>query len=159
MNILVCTDGQAHSKAAMQEAVRLCLCLPAEVTALHVIDPWLKTFYNELYAQGRRRYLEYVDECLQREAGQARLEFEALCREQQVEARFRVRYGEPLLEILDEIEQAAPDLVIAGCKPLTAWGRFRSRNLPGRLQKKARRPVSLISATNKPTSAPVRPCS
>ncbi len=144
MNILVCIDGEPHSKNAIQEAIRLGLSLQAEVTALHVIDPWLKKFYNELYAQGRKQYLKYVDECLQAEAEQAQSEFSGMCRAEGLEARFIVRRGEPLAQILDEVCQAAPDLLITGSKHLNAWGRFRSRDLPRQLRKQVGGQVSIL---------------
>lgn len=136
MKILVCLDGEPHSRKAIQRAIRLGLSRSAEVTGLHVIDPWLKKFYNEIYAQGRRQYLEYVDECLQSKAEQARREFDGMCRAGGLDAGFRVRHGEPETEILDEVHKAAPDLLITGSKQLNAWGRFRSGNLPLRLRKR-----------------------
>jgi len=129
----------------MQRAIFLGLSTPAEVTALHVIDPWLKKFYNELYSQGRREYLEYVDECLQAEAGQVRRDFSALCRAEGLHAKFKVRHGQPLTEILEEVHESGPDLLITGSKQLTAWGRFRSGNLPRRLQKQVGRQVAMIA--------------
>ncbi len=145
MKILVCIDGERHSSSAIQQAILLGLSLPAEVTALHVIDPWLKKFYNELYSQGRKRYLEYVDECLQAEADRLHEEFEGMCLAEGLEARFKVRHGEPMTEILEEVRQLVPDLLITGSKQLTGWGRFRSRNLPLRLRKQLGRQVSMIS--------------
>jgi len=145
VKILVCIDGEAHSKSAMLRAIFLGLSLPAEVTALHVIDPWLKKFYNELYSQGRKQYLEYVDECLQEKAAQVQEDFGELCLAEGLEARFKVRHGEPMTEILEELRQAAPDLLITGSKELNAWGTFRSGNLPLRLRKKVGRQVSMIS--------------
>ena len=143
--ILVCLDGEPHSRGAIRWAIRLGLSLPAEVTALHIIDPWLKKFYNELYSQGRRQYLEYVDACLQAKAEQVHQEFTEMCQTQGLEARFKVRRGEPLQEILEELRQTVPQLLITGGKQLNAWGRFRSRGLPFRLQKKADAPISMLS--------------
>ncbi len=145
MKILVCIDGEPHSKSAIQRAIFLGLYLPAEVTALHVIDPWLKKFYNELYSQGRKRFLEYVDECLEAEAERVHKEFRGMCLAEGMEARFKVRHGEPMTEILEEVRQVAPDLLITGSKQLNAWGRFRSGNLPLRLKKQVGRQVSMIS--------------
>ncbi len=145
MKVLVCIDGEPHSKSAVQRAIFLGLSLPAEVTALHVIDPWLKKFYNELYSQGRKQYLEYVDECLQAEAKQVHKEFDEMCLAEGFEARFKVRHGEPMTEILEEVRQLDPDLLITGGKQLTAWGRFRSANLPLRLRKQVGRQVSMLS--------------
>ena len=145
MKVLVCIDGEPHSNSAVQRAIFIGLSLPAEVTALHVIDPWLKKFYNELYSQGRKQYLEYVDECLQAEAKQVHKEFDEMCLTEGLEALFKIRHGEPMTEILEEVRQLAPDLLITGCKQLTAWGRFRSANLPLRLRKQVDRQVSMLS--------------
>jgi nucleotide-binding universal stress UspA family protein len=145
VKVLVCIDGEPHSNSAIQRAIFLGLSLPAEVTALHVIDPWLKKFYNELYSQGRKQYLEYVDECLQAEAKQVHKEFDEMCLTEGLDARFKVRHGEPMTEILEEVRQLAPDLLITGSKQLTAWGRFRSANLPLRLRKQVGRQVSMLS--------------
>ena len=145
MKILVCIDGEPHSKSAIQRAIFLGLSLPAEVTALHVIDPWLKKFYNELYSQGRRRYLEYVDECLWARAEHVHKEFSGMCLAEGIEARFKVRHGEPMTEIMEEVLQVAPDLLITGRKQLNGWGRFRSGNLPLRLRNQVGRQVSMIS--------------
>ena len=144
MRIVVCTDGQPHSRAALKWAIDRGLSKTAEVTALHVIDPWLKKFYNELYSQGRQRYLDYVDACLQAQSEIAHKEFSEMCRCAGLEGKFKVRYGEPLQEVLAELRLAAPDLVVTGGKKLNAWGRFRSGNLPLRLHKKATAPVTVI---------------
>lgn len=129
----------------MQRAIFLGLSLPAEVTALHVIDPWLKQFYNEIYSQGRQQYLEYVEDCLQAKALEVQEEFHGMCLSAGLEAGFNVRHGEPMTEILEEMRLLAPDLLITGSKQLSAWGRFRSGNLPLRLRKQASRQVSMIS--------------
>lgn len=145
MKVLVCTDGDSHSENAIRRAIDLGLSLPAEVTALHVIDPWLKKFYNELYSQGRKQYLDYVEERLQADAAQVHESFDELCQKEGLEARFKVRHGEPLTEILEEVRQRDPDLLITGSKQLTAWGRFRSANLPARLRKQVGRQISMLS--------------
>ena len=145
MKVLVCVDGEPHSIRAIQRAIFLGLSLPAEVTALHVINPWLKKFYNELYSQGRKQYLDYVDECLQAESKQVHREFDEMCLTEGLEARFKVRHGEPMTEILEEVRQLDPDLLITGGKQLNVWGRFRSANLPLRLRKQVGRQVSMLS--------------
>ena len=145
MKILVCIDGEPHSKNAIQCAIFLGLSLPAEVTALHIIDPWLKKFSNELYAQGRKQYLEYVDECLQKSAEQAHKEFNEMCLAEGLEAKFKTRYGEPITQILEEVRQIAPNLLITGNKQLNLWGRYRSGNLPLRLKKNVSRQIPMIS--------------
>ena len=112
VKILVCIDGEPHSRSAIQRAIFLGLSLPAEVIALHVIDPWLKKFYNELYSQGRKRYLEYVDEVLQAAAEQVHKDFNAMCLTEGLQAGFRVRRGEPMTEILETCPSPAAGGVV-----------------------------------------------
>ncbi len=145
MKILVCLDGEPHTHGAIEHAINLGLTEGAEIVGLHVVDPWLRQFYSEIYAQGRKEYLEWVDECLRAEALEAGEDFDALCIAQGLEADFRIRHGEPLAEILKEVDDLCPDLVITGGKPLTAWGRFRSGNLPARLQKSLSRGISIVA--------------
>jgi len=147
MNILVCLDGEPHTRGAIERAIALGLSERADVVGLHVVDPWLRQFYSEIYAQGRKEYLEWVDECLKVEALQAAQEFDELCSAQTLEADFKIRHGEPLTEILEEIGQLSPDLVITGGKPLSAWGRFRSANLPARLEDAIGKQTSIVSIT------------
>ena len=145
MKVLVCIDGESHSTPAIEHAISLGLSRRAEVTALHVVDPWLKRFYDEIHAQGRKQYLKYVDACLQEHAERVHMDFGERCQAEGLKAVFRVRYGDPMTEILAEVRQSAPDLIITGSKPLNAWGRFRSRNLPLRLSKKVGGQTSMIS--------------
>ena len=145
MKILVCIDGEPHTKAAIERTISLGLSRSAEVFALHVIDPWLKQFYNEIYAQGRKQYLEYVDSCLQENAERAHGEFERMCLAEGLKAGFKFRHGKPLTEIVEEVRHTRPDLLITGRKPLNAWGRFRSGNLPFRLRRKVPGQISMIS--------------
>ena len=145
MKILVCIDGESHSKNAIQRAIFLGLSLPAEITALHIINPWLKKFSNELYAQGRKQYLEYVDECLQKAAEQVQKEFNKMCLAEGLAAKFKIRHGEPMAQILEEVRQIAPNLLITGSKQLNLWGRYRSGNLPLRLKKNVSRQIPIIS--------------
>ena len=156
MKILVCIDGEPHTRGAIERAISLGQSRSAEVVALHVIDPWLKQFYNEIYAQGRKTYLEYVDDCLRENAEQARGEFDRMCRSEGLRAGFKVRCGEPLEEILDEVRTARPDLLLTGRKPMNAWGRFRSWNLPLRLGKKVGDLTAMIAIeSERPGSRPL----
>ena len=145
MKILVCIDGEPHTRGAIGRAISLGLSRPADVTALHVIDPWLKQFYNEMYAQGRKRYLDYVDGCLQEDAERVHREFEGMCRAEGLSAGYKVRHGEPIAEILEEVRKECPDLLITGCKQLNSWGRFRSGNLPLKLSKRIGGQTRLLS--------------
>ncbi|MYJ96035.1 MAG: universal stress protein [Proteobacteria bacterium] len=154
VKILVCTDGERHTRGAVERAISLGLSRSAEVTALHVIDTWLKQFHNEIHAQGRRKYLDYVDDCLREEAARVRREFSGMCHAEGLQAGFKVRHGEPLEEILDEVCCAAPDLLITGSKPLTAWGRLRSGNLPARLSRRLGKQTAMITVRTEVSRSP-----
>ncbi|MDH3419711.1 MAG: universal stress protein [Gammaproteobacteria bacterium] len=157
MKILVCLDGEPHTSGAIEHAINLGLAEKAEVIGLHVVDPWLRQFYSEIYAQGRKEYLEWVDACLKAEALEAGEAFDALCNAQGLEADFRIRHGEPLAEILEEIGELSPDLVITGGKPLNAWGRFRSGNLPAKLERSVGAKTSVVSVNGSDQPAAISP--
>jgi hypothetical protein len=91
--------------------------------------------------------MEYVDEIMQAGADHAHKEFADMCQTQGLDAEFKVRYGEPGQEIVEELLKTAPHLLITGGKQLNAWGRFRSRNLPFWLQKKVDAPISMLSVS------------
>lgn len=77
----------------------------------------------------------------------------SICTEfSRAQATFKVRHGEPMTEILEEVRQAAPDLLITGSKALNAGGRFRSGNFPMRLRKQVDGQVSVISINEPSTS-------
>jgi len=144
LKILVCIDGEKHTRWALEWAIRLTVVLQGELTALHVIDSHLKKFSNELYSQGRKEYLEHVDRSLHGEADRARQEITALCEAEGLAFKFKVREGEPMQEILAELRQAPQALVVTGGKEMSAWGRFRSRNLPMQLEKQGNIPILIV---------------
>ncbi len=111
----------------------LCARLGQSVSVLHVQDPYLKQFYNEIYAQGRKEYLEHVDSELLRLSDALRVRIENRCRELGISCRFVVRHGDPLDEIITEVRQGGYDLVVTGGKRLSGLRAFRSWNLPARL--------------------------
>ena len=145
MRILVCVDGEPHSAAAIEQAINLGLSDETEVTALHVVDPWTKQFYDEIYAQGRREYLEYVEKQLQEISNTTKAGFLERCHAAGLRARFNVRRGDPLEEILAEANEASPDLIVTGGKPSTVWRSFFAADLPTRLRRKLPQDVSLLS--------------
>lgn len=145
MKVLVCLDGEPHTCGAIEHAISLGLSEQAEVFGLHVVDPWLRQFYSEIYAQGRKEYLEWVDQCLETAAVETGAAFDDACSAQGLDADFSIRHGEPLAEILKEIADLSPDLVVTGEKPLSAWGRLRSGNLSMRLRKKLGAEIPVIS--------------
>jgi len=135
MRILVCLDGEPHTRGAIERAIELARAESAELVGLHVIDEWLRQFSSEIYAQGRKEYLEWVDQCLEEKASTVRESFVARCHAHDVTARFVLRHGDRTAEIFAVVHELTPDLVITGGKDLTRWERFRSGKLPERLRR------------------------
>ena len=135
MKILVCLDGEPHTRGAVERAIELARAESAELIGVHVIDEWLRQFSSEIYAQGRKEYLEWVDRCLEDKASEVREAFLALSSSRNVSARFVLRDGDRAAEIAEVIDELKPDLVITGGKDLTRWQRFRSSNLAAQLRK------------------------
>lgn len=142
MTILVCTDGQPHSDTAIAHAISLARAQSAELVALYVIDPWLKQFSSEIYAQGRQEYLDYVVECQEAEAIEAKARFGRMCESCALNTRFMIREGDPLATITEVLSLIMPSTVVLGGKKLTRWGMFRSQKLPVQLRRTLRSQVS-----------------
>lgn len=135
-SILLATDGQKHTLRAMETCSRIAEAFSASVTALHVLDPYLKQFYNDIYAQGRREYLEHVEECIRKGASSVEEETMAYFRGRGQDCRFITRYGDPEEEIVKEVQEGDYDLLILGGKVLTGLNRIRSWNLPTKIERR-----------------------
>ena len=147
MRILVCVDGEPHTSGAVERAIELTRAESAELIGLHVIDEWLRQFSSEIYAQGRKEYLEWVDQCLEDKASEVRKAFMARCHASGVPARFVLRDGDRAAEIAAVIDELEPELVITGGKDLTRWQRFRSANLAAQLRKACGNALSMETVT------------
>jgi hypothetical protein len=133
-SVLVLTDGQKHSEKAVRWACLAASLYPhLELTILHVKDPYLKQFYNEIYSQGRRQYLEHVENELQKQAQTTLQEARKIADSCSVTPRIVVRYGEPFREIGAEIEKGVYDCVVTGGRKLSGIGAFKSCDLPSKL--------------------------
>jgi len=130
-DILLATDGQPHTDAAIAWALHLAHLTGATVTALHVKDPYLKQFYNDIYAQGRQAYLDHIEHCLVDGAEEALADFARRAEAAGVEHRPLIRAGDPLEEIVAACADAVYELLVVGGKP--AAGRRPTRDLPARL--------------------------
>jgi len=130
--ILLAIDGQPHTEAAIAWALHLAAPTGAMVTALHVKDPYLKQFYNDIYAQGRQAYLDHIDRCLAEGAEESLADFARHAQAAGVTHRTLIRAGEPLEEIVAACADADYDLLVVGGQPLPA-GRRPIRDLPARL--------------------------
>lgn len=130
---MIAVDGEPHTNSAIAEAARLARALGRPAAILHVEDPYLKQFSNEIYAQGREEYLEHVDRCLG-EAGREAIEAASeRFEEEGIESTVLIRKGEPLEAIRAELEQISYPLLIVGRKTRPGGWRRHHRDLPARL--------------------------
>jgi len=118
--ILVAVDGEPHTEAAVKWAIALAAGLERPLVALHVKDPYLKQFAGEIYAQGRREYLEHVDSCLQEQAEKAAAGLAAAvgAADRPVAWTIKVRQGDPAEELLAEARGGGYCLLVLGGKEL-----------------------------------------
>jgi nucleotide-binding universal stress UspA family protein len=130
--ILLAVDGQPHTEAAIERALHLARVSGATVTALHVKDPYLKQFYNDIYAQGRQAYLDHIDRCLAEGAEEALADIARRAKGVAVEHRPLIRAGDPLEEIVAACADGDYDLLVIGGKAVAA-GRKPLRDLAARL--------------------------
>jgi len=142
--ILICVDGESHTDTAIQWTLNIAKMTGAELTVLHVRDTYLRQFYNEIYAQGRREYLDHVDQETLRHSIKALSLFSQKAQENGVAYTKVVRTGDPLEEIVKELAEGSYDLVVVGGKPLKGIGVFKSRNLPAKLASRIRKGAILI---------------
>lgn len=135
-SILLATDGKPHSRRAEEWTFGIASTFRIPLTILHVRDSYLKQFYNEIYAQGRQEYLDHVDRELFVAAEKILSDIGVRLAVLGLECDFRVRYGDPLDEIMAEVSGRNYELVVVGGKRLSGIRRFCSWNLPARLQTK-----------------------
>jgi nucleotide-binding universal stress UspA family protein len=144
-DILLCIDGEKWTEKAIAYAIALAGPLNGTLTALHVIDPYLKKFAHEIYAVGRREYTDHIDNELGREAEGVVARFRARVDAAGISYKVIVRSGPPEEEITSEIRENSYDLLILGAKSLTDFrGRFGSFNLPLKIFRKAQIPVMFV---------------
>ncbi len=132
--ILLAVDGEPHTDAAVQWAIELAVHLRRQLVAVHVKDPYLKQFYNEIYAQGRQAYLDHVDDCLETVARQAIARFEAAVGKAVPNWRVKTLSGDPLEELCQEVQCGQYELLVMGRRiKRKRFDNWRSRNLPRKL--------------------------
>ncbi len=135
-HILLAADGEDHSLLAIELCLKIAREFGSSVTAIHVLDPYLKQFYNEIYAQGRREYLRYVDACLVSCADELESSLVDIFQELPSFSFIRA-YGDPEKEIIRHLHSGSYDLLITGGKVLSGIKRITSWNLPTRLEMKS----------------------
>ena len=123
-DILLAFDSEASSTAAARWAMTLALAAGRRLVAVFVKDPYLKQFYNEIYAQGRQEYLDHVDRCNDELAEKARDALVELCQAQDLAWELRVRHGDPAEELAAEAGSGGYALlVIDAGKAAGRWSR------------------------------------
>ena len=132
-SLLLLTDGEAHSDKAEGWTMEYASMNTASVTVLHVIDPYLKQFYNEIYSQGRKEYLEHVEKEINLHGEKTMDRVRTMAKKLSPEPRFLTSYGDPLKEICREVKTGQYDLVVTGGKKLSGINAFKSWDLPSRL--------------------------
>lgn len=135
-SLLLLTDGEKHSEKAAAWAFYMSMNQAAELTVMHVVDPYLKQFYNEIYSQGRKEYLEHVDRELKLHAEKTVDHIKSLAASMAVEPKILCEYGDPLKKISEEIKKNSYDLIITGGKKLSGIAAYKSWDLPSRLASK-----------------------
>lgn len=113
-NILVAIDFSDESADALDQAVRIALLTSRPISLLHVVEVRTSDI-NPTGLVGIDRILANLNAVAQ----QARERLEPMAvhaRERGVKCTVAVRMGIPYKEILDEVEKAAPDLVVVGHK-------------------------------------------
>lgn len=131
--ILLAIDGEPHTEAAVHWALTLAEQQDRELVAVHVRDPYLKQFHNEIYAQGRLEYLAHVEECLTTLAAQANEAFCVLARGTDVRWRIKTLDGDPIEQLAQEAATGAYGLLVVGRRPRKGFAAWRSRDLPGKI--------------------------
>lgn len=143
--ILLCVDGEEQTDKAEDFAIGIAKSAPALICAVHVVNPALKKFADELYAVGRDEYRDYIDKALRDEGNTALERFERKAYDKEVQVVSKMRYGSPEEEILHEIEEGDYDMAVMGSRLPADWrSRFVSHNLPEKVFKKAKKPVVFV---------------
>jgi nucleotide-binding universal stress UspA family protein len=143
--ILLCVDGEPHTNAAVALALELARVHGAALDALHVVDPYLKKFTDEIYAVNRDECREHLDRALAAEGDMALDAFAAKAADAGITAGCLQQAGPPD-EVIPQLAAAGGyDLVVLGGKRFaTRYARWTSRDLPARLDGRLAVPVLLV---------------
>ena len=144
-HILLCIDGEPHTDAAIDCALDLARVHGAALDALHVVDPYLKKFTNEIYAVNRDACREHLDRALAAEGDAALAAFAARATDAGITAGCLQQAGPPEEVIPQLVAAGGYDLVVLGGKRFSSrYQRWTSRDLPGRLDGRLAVPVLLV---------------
>jgi nucleotide-binding universal stress UspA family protein len=134
-------DGESNTDEAVCWALDLALGLGMTLNPVHIRDPYLKQFSNEIYAQGREEYLEHVAQCLDETAQMARASFESTVSEylerrsdaKEPDWTFDVLDGDPAEQLTAQIKGGEYSLLVLGRRRRTRFAALNSRDLAERL--------------------------
>jgi nucleotide-binding universal stress UspA family protein len=133
-NIILCIDGDKDTKKAIDYAIEITGACNGKLTALHVINPYLKKFADEIYAVGRIEYGNHIDKELRKEAEDIINEFKAEADSFRLSYGIILRYGPPEEEIIKEVSDNSYDLLIIGAKQVNTFkAKIKSFNLPKKI--------------------------
>jgi len=143
--IILCVDGETQTEKAVNYAINITRAFNAELTALHVVNPYLKKFADEIYAVGRIEYSRYMENELIKEADNIMNAFSKIADSAGLSYDLKVRYGPPEEEILKEISDNSYDLLVLGAKQnSTLYARISSFNLPRKIFDNLRIPTLFV---------------
>ena len=139
--ILLAVDGEPHTDGAVRWAVDLAIGLGMTLDLVHIRDPYLKQFSNEIYAQGREEYLEHVAQCLEEKVQMARESFESTVNEYLERRRdakepdwtFDVLDGDPAEQLMAHIKRGEYSMLVLGKRRRTRFAALKFRDLAERL--------------------------
>lgn len=144
-HILLCIENDPQSERAEDYAIWLSLTTACLITALHVVDPFLKKFTHEIYAVNRDECRQYLDRELTAEGNIALARFLQKAHQANLNPtpETLLKNGDPEEIILTELSSNKYDLLIMGAKLLSNWkSRFESYKLSERIFRKS--PVNML---------------
>ena len=133
VRILVAIDGEPHTDAAVKWALDLARDRDLEAVAIHVKDPYLKQFSNEIYAQGRKEYLDHVEDCLDAKAKEAIDEFGKAADVAGIKWNSKTVCGNPKKAIEKEVSLNEYRVLVTGRKVRKGLAALRYPALPNLL--------------------------
>ncbi len=141
--ILLAIDGEPHTDPAVEWAIELARQRDIELVAVHVNDPYLKQFSNDLYAQGREEYLDHVEACNASDASHAVAAFSTIAKKAAIRSRTKTLRGPLAKEIIKELDAHPYELVVTGRRKREGLDAIRSPDLPAKLMS-ARVPIPIL---------------
>lgn len=143
--ILLCTDGEPHSKTAEELALKLAHQFGSKLVCLYVVDSYPKKFTDEIYAINRDECRAYLDRSQTEQGILAFKNLESLIGDRKIDIECKFRKGLPDEEILSEIREGEYELVILGKRRYRGYlDKLKSSNLPKKIFENS--PITVVFA-------------